>query len=65
MRGVPVNLNLGGAGALDAVVLSGFIGVLLSALVGTLIERATGRSERHATIVDGRQAFARGKERKP
>ena len=65
VRGVPVNLNLGGAGGLDAVVLSGFIAVLLSALVGTLIERATGRSERHATIVDGRQAFARGKERKP
>ena len=66
VRGVPVNLNLGGAGGLDAVVLSGFIAVLLSALVGTLIERATGKSERHARIVDGRQVFAaRGKERKP
>ena len=39
VNGVPVNLHLGGAGALDAVVLSGLTAVLLSELLGALLER--------------------------
>lgn len=62
VRGVPVNLNLGGAGAMDAVVLSGLIAVMLSELVGTLAERVSGKAERHAQIVDGKQVLV-SKER--
>ena len=62
VRGVPVNLNLGGAGARDAVVLSGLIAVMLGELVGTLAERVSGKAERHAQIVDGKQVLV-SKER--
>lgn len=55
--GVPVNLNLGGAGAMDMVMISGILAVMLSELVGTILERVTGKSERHAEIVDGRQVL--------
>ena len=62
VRGVPVNLNLGGAGAMDAVVLSGLIAVMLGELVGTLAERVSGKAEHHAQIVDGKQVLV-SKER--
>lgn len=50
-NGVPVNLNLGGGGALDAVVISGFLAVILSEVVGTLLEKMVG--EKKTVEVDG------------
>ena len=45
MRGVNQPIHLGSAGALDAVVLAGVIGVLMCELVGELMERIrTGRA---------------------
>lgn len=45
MRGVDQVIHLGGAGALDAVVISGVIGVLMCELVGEIIERIqTGKA---------------------
>lgn len=38
-RGVPQRLVLGGAGAFDVIVFSGFLAVLLSELIGELLER--------------------------
>ena len=47
MRGINQTLHLGGAGALDAVVLSGLTAVLLCELFGELMERLmTGRADR-------------------
>ena len=44
-RGISQTLALGGAGALDAIVLSGVTAVLLCELVGEIVERmATGRA---------------------
>ena len=46
MRGVNQPIHLGSAGALDAVVLAGVIGVLMCELVGELMERIrTGRAD--------------------
>ena len=45
-KGIDQTLMLGGAGALDVVVLSGLIGVLLSELMGELIERVVRRDRR-------------------
>ena len=59
VNGVPVNLNLGGAGALDAVVLSGLTAVLLSELFGALLERITGAVHAHAEIRGGQQVLVR------
>ena len=43
-QGVPQTLSLGGAGAYDAVVISGILAVLLSELIGEIAERmARGR----------------------
>jgi len=48
-KGIDTLLRLGTGGALDAVVISGFIAVLLSEFVGELIERAVrGRREERA-----------------
>lgn len=47
-RGVNQAVHLGGAGALDAVVLSGVTGVMLCELFGEIIERMqTGRAHAH------------------
>ena len=59
VNGVPVNLHLGGAGALDAVVLSGLTAVLLSELLGALLERITGAVHAHAEIRGGQQVLVR------
>ena len=48
---------------MDAVVLSGLIAVMLGELVGTLAERVSGKAERHAQIVDGKQVLV-SKERR-
>ena len=41
MNGIDQRLVLGGAGALDAIVFSGLIAVLLAELIGEIVERAT------------------------
>lgn len=52
LRGVNQTLYLGGAGALDAVVLSGIVAVLLCELVGEFLERLkTGKA--NAPYEDG------------
>ena len=56
-NGVPVNLHLGGAGALDAVVLSGLTAVLLSEVLGTILERIAGGAHTRAQVQDGRQVL--------
>ena len=44
LRGADQTLNLGGAGAFDAVVIAGFLGIMLAELAGELTERiARGR----------------------
>ena len=63
-QGIMQPLTLGGAGAMDAVIISSFIAVLLSELVGELIERSyrgTHRDEGRA-FEDGE--FVRGEKRK-
>ena len=49
-RGIPVTVRLGGAGAADAVVLSGFIAVLLAEGIGELLEKIQGGT-RHKDMV--------------
>ena len=49
IKGIDQTLMLGGAGAMDVVVLSGLIAVLLAEIVGEIIERVTrgnGRPDR-------------------
>lgn len=52
MRGVNQSISLGGAGALDAIVLSGVIGVALCELFGEMMERITS-GKAHAPHEDG------------
>lgn len=54
LQGLPAHLNLGGGGALDAVVISGFLAVLLSEAVGELLERFVGAKKN--VHVDGKNA---------
>lgn len=44
-QGIPVTVRLGGAGAADAVVLSGFIALLLAEGVGELLEKIRGGTQ--------------------
>lgn len=56
MKGINQTVFLGGAGALDAIVLAGVIGVLFCELTGEIVERVTtGRSE-EAAIKGGHRA---------
>lgn len=53
IQGIQQTLMLGGAGAFDVMVISGILGVLLSELVGELLERvmrAGGRSRPDAVV---------------
>ncbi len=50
-QGISTPLNLGGAGAFDAVVLSGLLAVLLAEAIGEALERAQGGSRRKETQV--------------
>lgn len=45
-KGIDQTLMLGGAGAMDVVVLSGLIAVLLAEIVGEIIERVTRKNGR-------------------
>ena len=48
-RGIDQTLRLGGAGAMDTVVLSGLIAVLLAELVGEIMERMARPTQRENT----------------
>ena len=55
MQGINQPLQLGGAGAMDVIVISGLVAVLLAELVGELLERLTrGRT------IDPDRAFENG-----
>ena len=56
ITGTPVNLNLGGAGSMDLVVISGFLAVIVSEVAGKIIERFTG-AHREVEIIDGQQVL--------
>ena len=47
-KGIDQKLLLGGAGIFDAIIISGILGVLLSELLGDLLERMTRGIERPA-----------------
>lgn len=53
VQGVPFALNLGGGGAFDAVVLSGFLAVILAEVMGEIIERFTG-AKRNVHVENGK-----------
>ena len=55
MQGVQQPLRLGGAGAMDVILLSGLVAVLLAELVGEVIERfSRGRTpDPDREFVDG------------
>ena len=62
-QGVDQRLVLGGAGAFDIVVISGLLAVLLSELIGELIERAT-RGNRKPALEFKDGDFVRKEHRK-
>ena len=49
--GINQALHLGGAGALDVILISGLTGVVLAELVGELIERVTRGAQRDESRV--------------
>ncbi|HIU34512.1 MAG TPA: DUF1614 domain-containing protein [Candidatus Pullichristensenella excrementigallinarum] len=56
VRGIDQTLALGGAGAYDAVVISGILAVMLAELIGEIVERATRgnrRPQREYSIENG------------
>lgn len=64
-QGIAQPLVLGGAGALDAVVISGLLAVLLSELVGELIERMSRGTHRDPDRAFEHGHFVRRERRKP
>lgn len=46
LQGVPQDFVLGGAGALDGIVIAGFVGVLLAEILGEIIERMKRGTQR-------------------
>jgi len=71
MRNIPTVIRLGSAGAVDAVVISGFLAVILAELVGEFRERLQGGTEKkdmrfnHAefTSAIGTEAEKKGDEK--
>jgi hypothetical protein len=55
MQGVSQPLRLGGAGAMDVIVISGIVAVLLAEFMGELLERMTRGTHR-----DESREFAHG-----
>jgi len=54
LSGNPQTLNLGGAGAFDAVVVAGFLGVMVAELAGEITERIVrGRQRPQREFRDG------------
>ena len=62
--GIRQRLVLGGAGAMDAIVLAGLTGVLLAELMGEVIERAVRGRRRDRTRVFAHGDFVKRGERK-
>lgn len=52
-RGIPARLRLGGAGAVDAVVIAGFLGVLLAEVIGEFRERLQVGTAKKAMVYEG------------
>ena len=50
MKGVPQDFVLGGAGAVDGIVVAGLVGVLLAELLGEIIERMKRGAQRPTRI---------------
>lgn len=50
MKGIPQDFVLGGAGALDGIVVAGLVGVLLAELLGEVIERMKRGTKRPTRI---------------
>ena len=50
MKGVPQDFVLGGAGAMDGIVVAGLVGVLLAELLGEIIERMKRGTQRPTRI---------------
>jgi len=50
MKGVPQDFVLGGAGAMDGIVIAGLVGVLLAELLGEIIERMKRGTQRPTRI---------------
>lgn len=48
IRGIPAPIRIGSAGAVDAVVISGFLAVLLAEVVGEVRERLQGGTKKEA-----------------
>lgn len=63
-QGVNQRLLLGGAGALDAIVISGLVAVLLAELVGELIERAARGNDKPDDRKFEKGEFVRRERRK-
>ena len=55
-NGVNQTIRLGGAGAVDAVVISGVVAVMLCELLGELIERITTGKARQGAVEGGQRA---------
>ncbi len=63
VRGIPAPIRIGSAGAVDAVVISGFLAVLLAEVVGELRERLQGGTEKkHMRFDHGEFTSAIGAE---
>lgn len=63
IRGIPAPIRLGAAGAVDAVVISGLLAVLLAEVVGELRERLQGGTEKkHMRFDHGEFTSAIGAE---
>lgn len=56
MKGVSQTVYLGGAGALDAIVLAGVIGVLFSEMTGEIVERVTTGKAPQSAVKGGHRA---------
>lgn len=50
MKGVPQDFVLGGAGAMDGIIVAGLVGVLLAELLGEIIERMKRGTQRPTRI---------------
>jgi len=50
LRGIPARIRLGGAGAVDAVVIAGLLAVLLAEVVGEFRERIQGGTAKKAMV---------------
>lgn len=63
MRGIDQELVLGGAGVFDAVVIAGFLGVMVAELVGEIIERIV-RGKKRPSMEFRNGGFAEVEKRK-